>query len=95
MSRLETAREKFYSALEHLKEIHTRKELEAQMEKIEMARKKLWEIDPDFKRVIKERQRMVATRSSNTMAPHIARTDQARAEARRARRKAEETARRK
>jgi len=91
MSSLETTREKFYSAVEHLKEIHTREELKVQIEKIERAREELLKIDPDFKHMIKERRRRVAMQSDNVMAPHIARAEQARIEARKVRLKAKET----
>jgi len=93
MSNLETAREKFYSALEYLKKTHTREELEAQMEKIKGAREELWEIDPDFRHMIKEKRRRVAAQSDNVMAPHIARAEQARREADEAKAQAEIIAR--
>jgi len=95
MSDLERAREAFYSALEGLKEVHTRDELETQMREVRETRAKLLESDLGFRQVIEKRQNERRALFDTVAAPHMAKVNQARAEERKARLKAKEATRKK
>ena len=59
MSSLEEARTQFYTALEGLKEVHTRKELDIQRKMVENAKNRLLIVDPEFKLMIEENKRRI------------------------------------
>lgn len=72
MESLETMRAEFYEALEGLKEVHTQEALDAQKVKLDAAKKRLLEVDPEFRNMIADNRRKAKIRSDRMKAEHKA-----------------------
>lgn len=86
---LEDARRGFYAALEGLKQVHTREQLETQKEEVERLKKQLLEIDPEFRAMIEMRKREAKMRADQARAEHKAKISEAKMKASTARAKAD------
>jgi len=69
---LEEVRTEFYTALEGLKEVHTREALEEQKKKIGVAKSRLIEIDEEFVAMLERNKRQAKKRSEQARAEYKA-----------------------
>lgn len=73
MESLEATRAEFWEAMDGLKEVHTQEALDAQKLKIDTAKKRLLEVDPEFRAMIADRKRVTKINSDRMKAEHKAR----------------------
>ena len=67
---LEDVRSEFYTALEGLKEVHTREALEEQKKKIDVAKARLLKVDKDFVAMLERNKRQAKMRSDQARAEY-------------------------
>lgn len=72
MASLEVARAEFWGAMDGLKEVHTQEALDAQKLKIDTAKERLLEVDPEFRAMIEDRKRVAKINSDRMKAEHKA-----------------------
>lgn len=76
MSSIDKARTQFYAALEGLKEVHTREELDIQRKIVDESKNLLLKIDPEFKLMTEENKRKRKIESDKIRAEYRAKSSE-------------------